>query len=309
MVRQAEEVRDAPPPPRRSLARGLLHEARPKQWAKNVLVFAAPGAAGVLDEAHLLVETLIAFVAFCLASAGTYFVNDLKDLEADRRHPTKCRRPIAAGEVPVGLAQALAPLLIFGSIALAFVASPALAATIAGYLALTTAYSAWLKHVVILDMVAVATGFVLRAIAGATATGVPVSNWFFITASFGSLFMVAGKRYAESLEIGTDASTVRATLGEYTPSYLAYLRAVSSGAVLVAYCLWAFEKAAESDSPVPWYQLSILPFVVAILRYALLLDQGKGSAPEELIMEDRTLQIVGLVWIAVFGIGVYTAAA
>jgi decaprenyl-phosphate phosphoribosyltransferase len=180
---------------------------------------------------------------------------------------------------------------------------------VAGYVALTTAYSSWLKHVAVVDLVAVAAGFVLRAVGGAAATDQPISDWFFIVTSFGSLFMVAGKRGAEAAEMGGDASSFRSVLGAYSKDFMAYVRAVTSGGVLVAYCLWAFEKAAhaalDGGSTFPWYQLSILPFAMAVLRYALVLDQGKGSAPEEIVLGDRVIQLIGLSWIVVFGIGVY----
>lgn len=289
-----------------NLAMGLIKLARPKQWAKNVLVFAAPGAHGVLDNAEPLVDSIIAFVAFCLAAAGTYYINDARDVEADRLHPKKRYRPVASGVVPVNLAYTLGAVLLLSAVALSFAASAALAATVVGYVVLTTAYSSYLKHVAVVDMVAVAAGFVLRAVAGAAATGVPISDWFFIVTSFGSLFMVSGKRGAEAQEMGDGASGFRAVLGAYTPSYTAYVRSVTSGAVLVAYCLWSFEKAGESVADIPWYQLSILPFVMAVLRYALVLDQGRGSAPEEIILGDRALQVIGFVWAVVFAIGVYT---
>jgi decaprenyl-phosphate phosphoribosyltransferase len=295
----------APTPP--SQARALLRLARPKQWAKNVLVFAAPGAAGVLDNAGFLADTIVAFVCFCLAASGTYFLNDARDVEADRRHPTKQTRPVASGAVAVRTAYIGGIILLVASIGLAATVSWPLVATVGGYVALTTAYSLWLKHIAVVDLCAVAAGFVLRAIGGAAATDVPISDWFFIVTCFGSLFMVSGKRGAEAAEIGEGTSHTRAVLAAYTPSFAAYLRSVSSSAVLVAYCLWAFEKADVSDASVPWYQLSILPFVLAILRYALVLDQGRGSAPEEVVLSDRTLQVIGVVWAAVFGLGVYTA--
>ena len=289
------------------LVAGLVRLARPKQWAKNVLVFAAPGAAGVLDNRGPFVDSLIAFACFCLAASGTYFINDARDVEADRLHPKKRFRPVATGAVPVPVAYAGGVLLIAGGIALSFAASGALALTVGGYVAITTTYSALLKHVAVVDLVAVAAGFVLRAVAGAAATDVPISDWFFIVTSFGSLFMVSGKRGAEAQEMGDGASDFRSVLGAYSASYTAYLRSVTSGAVLVAYCLWAFEKQALSATDFPWYQLSILPFVMAVLRYALVLDQGRGSAPEEIILGDRALQLIGLAWAIVFGIGVYTA--
>ncbi|MGH9193100.1 MAG: decaprenyl-phosphate phosphoribosyltransferase [Acidimicrobiales bacterium] len=297
----------------RSLLRGLVQLARPRQWTKNLLVFAAPAAAGVLDNTEPAVDALIAFAAFCLAAAGTYYINDARDADADRLHPTKRTRPVASGAVPLAVAYAGGAVLLAGSVALGLAASPQLAATILGYVALTTAYSAVLKNVAVVDLVAVAAGFVLRAVAGAAATDVPISDWFFIVTSFGALFIVSGKRGAEASEMAgattSDPRRFRAVLGAYSEGYMAYLRSVSSGAVLVAYCLWAFERADTAvDQSIPWYQLSILPFVMAVLRYALVLDKGdRGSAPEDIILGDRTLQCIGVAWTIVFAIGVYTA--
>jgi decaprenyl-phosphate phosphoribosyltransferase len=297
----------APRPGSGSLVLGLVKLARPKQWAKNVLVFAAPAAAGVLDNRQWALDALVAFVSFCLAAAGTYYINDARDVEADRRHPKKSRRPVASGVVPVPVAYVGGVLLLAAALGSALAVNANLAYTVGGYVVLTTAYSSWLKHIAVVDLVAVAAGFVLRAVAGAAATEVPISDWFFIVTSFGSLFMVSGKRGAEAREMGEGAEGFRSVLGAYSPSYTAYVRSVTSGAVLVAYCLWSFEKAAFSASSVPWYQLSILPFVMAVLRYALVLEQGKNSAPEEIILGDRTLQVIGLAWAAVFAVGVYTA--
>jgi len=293
-----------------SVTGGLLRTARPRQWAKNLLVFAAPAAAGVIDQAKPLADASIAFAAFCLAASGTYLLNDVADRESDARHPTKRLRPIAAGVVPPGLATVVGVLAIVAGFGVSFLADWHLAVVVGIYVAMTTAYSHWLKHIVILDVVAVASGFVLRAIAGATATGVPVSDWFFIVTSFGSLFVVTGKRQGEVGDLAEEegeAADVRATLDEYTDSYLAYLRTISSAVMFVAYCVWAFETAAPTSGSVPWFELSILPFVIAVLRYALLLDRGKGAAPEELFFADRPLQLAGLAWALVYGTAVYLA--
>lgn len=293
-----------------SVAGGLLRAARPRQWAKNLLVFAAPAAAGVIDEAEPLADASIAFAAFCLAASGTYLLNDVADRESDARHPNKRFRPIAAGVVPPATATVVGVLAIAAGVAVSFLADWHLAVVVAIYVAMTTAYSHWLKHIVILDVVAVASGFVLRAIAGATATGVPVSDWFFIVTSFGSLFVVTGKRQGEVGDLAEEegeAGDVRATLDEYSESFLAYLRTISSAVMFVAYCVWAFETAATSSGSVPWFELSILPFVIAVLRYALLLDRGRGAAPEELFFADRPLQLAGLAWALVYGTAVYLA--
>jgi len=282
-----------------------LAEARPKQWVKNLLVFAAPAAAGVIDEPKALGQTVAAFLCFCLAASGTYFLNDAADVEADRLHPKKRFRPIAAGEIPLPMARVVGVAAIIGSVLAALLVNWHLAVAVGSYVALTTTYSLWMKHVAVLDVVGVAAGFVLRAIGGAAAVDVPISDWFFIVASFGSLLMVVGKRRAETDEMGAAAAEFRPTLGMYPTGYLAQLQTVATAVVLVGYCLWAFEKAALSASSVPWFELSIVPFAVAILRYVLLLDSGQGGAPEDVILGDRALQIMGGVWLLVFAIGVY----
>ncbi|MGZ8762886.1 MAG: decaprenyl-phosphate phosphoribosyltransferase [Acidimicrobiia bacterium] len=288
-----------------SKIRGFVREARPRQWAKNVLVAAAPGAAGVLTHRDALIDTMIAFVAFCLAASGTYFLNDALDAEADRLHPKKRLRPIAAGVISVTTGKIWAGILIAAGIGIGFATgSWELPFVTAIYVLCTTSYSIWFKHVAVIDITLLASGFVLRAIAGAVATGVPISDWFFIVTAFGSLFMVTGKRHAEYQEMGDDRVGFRSTLGEYSISYLNYVLAVASGVTMVAYCLWAFEKTARTGG-VPWYELSIVPFVLAMLRYALIVQQGGGGAPEDVVLGDRMLQGMIVGWVIVFGIAIY----
>jgi decaprenyl-phosphate phosphoribosyltransferase len=289
-----------------SRAGRYIRLARPKQWLKNVLVVAAPAAAGVLTQGDALFKTIVAFVCFCLAASGTYYLNDAFDVEADRLHPTKRNRPIASGLVSVRAAIIGGLVLIVASIGLSFLARWQLALVIGGYLALTVAYSAWLKNEAVIDLAAVAAGFVLRTIAGGVAVGVTISPWFLIVAASGSLFMVTGKRHAELLELGDDASAHRRALDVYSHAYLSYVRAVSSSVAVLAYCLWAFEKSKPVGNPM-WFQLSIVPFVLAVLRYALLLEQGKGGAPEDLVLSDRTLQIIILSWVVLFGIAIHVS--
>ncbi|MCZ7535189.1 MAG: decaprenyl-phosphate phosphoribosyltransferase [Acidimicrobiia bacterium] len=281
----------------------LLRLARPRQWLKNVLVFAAPAAAGILDQGDVLAKTVIAFVCFCLAASGTYYLNDALDVQVDRAHPTKRNRPVASGAVSVGTAKLMGVALLVAPIALAFAASWRLALVVGSYAALTVAYSAWLKHEAVLDLAAVAAGFVLRTIAGGVAVGVPISEWFLIVAGSGSMFMVTGKRSAELLELGDEAAAHRPSLAHYSRAYLNYVRGVASAVAILAYCLWAFERSALSGNEV-WYQLSAVPFVIGILRYALLLEQGRGGAPEDLVLGDRMLQAIGLTWAVVFAVAV-----
>jgi len=290
-----------------SLLPGILRELRPKQWIKNLLVFAAPAAAGVIDERAELLRTIGAFACFCAAASATYLINDISDVESDRRHPTKRERPIAAGIVPVPVAFVLSILLLIGGVGGAFLIRLDFGLTILAYLALTTVYTLWLKHIAVLDIISVAAGFVLRAIGGATATNVPISEWFFIVTSFGALFMVAGKRQGEQSDLGDEAAAIRPVLAQYTPGVLAYLRAVFSGGALIAYCLWAFSSAELQGSNSVLFQLSIVPFAIAILRYALLLEQGKGAEPENLVLSDRALLLAGGAWILLYGIAIYTS--
>jgi decaprenyl-phosphate phosphoribosyltransferase len=281
----------------------LVRLARPKQWIKNLLVVAAPAAAGVLGEPGPFFETCVAFVAFCLAASGTYFLNDAIDAPADRLHPTKQSRPVAAGEVSVRTAEIGGGVLIVAAIVVSFAARWELALVVGGYLALTVTYSVWLKHEAVLDLAAVAAGFVLRTIAGGVAVGVPISPWFLIVAGAGSLFMVTGKRHAELLELD-DAVGHRPALELYSKAFLSYVRAVASSVAILAYCLWAFERSADIGNAL-WFELSIVPFVLGMLRYALLLEQGRGGAPEELVLSDRVLLGMGACWAAVFAFAVW----
>lgn len=291
-----------------SAAAALVRTARPKQWAKNVLVFAAPGAAGVLDDWPDVGQALLAFAAFCLAASGIYLWNDALDVDVDRLHPTKRSRPVAAGLVAVGTAKVVGSVLAAVSFAVAAATGRWQAvAVVAVYVATTLVYSAWLKHVAVLDIVTIASGFVLRAAGGAVAVDVAMSQWFVLCTVFGSLFIVVGKRYAELRELGPDASAVRSTLAAYTEGYLRIVLTVSCGAALVSYCQWAFETKELSTSDLPFYELSIVPMLTALLRYALVLEQGKGAAPEEVFASDRVLQALGVAWVVVFGLGVYSA--
>ena len=288
------------------MLKGLIKACRPKQWAKNVLVFVAPAAAGVLDDAYYVKHTLAGFVAFCLVSSATYLLNDTLDVESDRQHPTKCRRPIASGAVPIPVALVTALVLAVAGCAVAAFISWQLLAVVAGYAVLTTCYSAFLKQVPILDLVILSAGFILRLLGGAYAAGVEVSEWFLLVSLFGSMFIASAKRYAEKRELGDRAAELRPTLGEYSYEFLALVRTSAVAAVTMSYCLWAVERAQlHGGEATPWIQLSIIPFVIAILRYALLVDQGHGSAPEEVFAEDRMMQVMGVMLVVFLFLGLY----
>jgi len=277
---------------------------RPRQWVKNVLVFAVPVAAGGVLRPGVLVPTLVAFVALCLASSATYLVNDSRDINSDRTHPTMQFRPQAAGHLSRRTALVGASVLIVVALALALSTTRALALTVAAYLVLTLCYSLWLKSEPVIELALLTAGFLLRAIAGGAATGIAISNWFLIVAGFGSLFMAVGKRYSELLHQGPTTPT-RASLAGYSPEFLRWASGVSASVAITAYCVWAFEVAARSSSTLPWAQLSVIPFVLALLRYAVRIDAGDAEAPEEAVLGDRVLIGIGITWALIFALGAY----
>ncbi|MFZ5849050.1 MAG: decaprenyl-phosphate phosphoribosyltransferase [Actinomycetota bacterium] len=277
---------------------------RPKQWVKNLLVVAAPLAAGRLTEPDVAVATAVAVVSFSMASSAVYLANDTADVEADRLHPTKRHRPIAAGHLSPRHAVLVAAVLAAGSVALAATASVALVVLMLGYLALQVAYVLSLKHQAVLDIAVVASGFLLRGVAGGLASDIRISEWFLLVAGFGSLFIVAGKRYSELRTLGGDGGT-RRSLVRYTESYLRFIWGVATAITIMGYSLWAFNEPRTGD--VPWQALSIVPFVLALMRYAVDIDAGRAGEPEDIVWHDRVLQLLGLVWLALVGIGVSVA--
>ncbi len=285
--------------------KALVKEARPTQWSKNLLVFAAPGALGVLNQWEPLWKSVVVFFAFCLVASGTYYWNDIKDVAQDRVHPKKKFRPIASGQISLGVARVVGTALLIGGPVLALWVRPEAGAVLALYAVLTIGYSTRLKHVPLLDLAIVSSGFVLRAMAGAAATTTPMSNWFVLCVTFGSFFIVAGKRFAELLELGESAGSTRASLKSYTLDFLRQLLVISCTATVITYCLWAFENATNNNEIVPLHGVSIVPMVLALLRYLMVLEKGGGGAPEEVFLRDRTIQVYGFIWIVVYGLAVY----
>jgi decaprenyl-phosphate phosphoribosyltransferase len=205
--------------------------------------------------------------------------------------------------LPVRLAVAVAVLLIAGGMAVAvWSGGLRLGAVIGAYAAIALAYTFVLRSIVLVDLAAVAAGFVLRAVAGGVAVDVPLSSWFLLVACFGALFIATGKRRAEHGYLGQTRGDHRKTLDEYSEPYLRYVMSSASTVTIAAYCLWAFEGEAGRSLPAA---LSILPFVLGIYRYAMLLEAGRGGAPEDVVLRDRPLQICGLFWVLLVGIGVY----
>lgn len=281
-----------------------LRALRPRQWVKNLLVVLAPLAAGRLFEPAVVRGVALAFVTFCLVSSAVYLLNDIRDVEEDRLHPRKRFRPIAAGELGVPVAAVMAVVLGVGGLALGFWVDPALGITLAVYVAIQILYSTVLKHLPVIDLAVVSSGFLLRAIAGGVAVGVALSQWFLLVASFGSLFMVAGKRYSELISVGAEAGT-RRSLDRYSQSYLRFVWILAAVLVVTFYSLWAFENRGIPLLGVPWTAISIAPFTLGMLQYALEVDAGQAGEPEDVVLHDHVLQGLGVIWLATLSIAVF----
>ena len=277
---------------------------RPKQWLKNLLVFAVPLAAGQLLHPEVLVPSVYAFIAYCLAASATYLLNDATDIDSDRAHPRKRHRPLAAGFISKPVVVSAAVIFIVIALALAFSTRQALGWNLVAYLVVTFTYSFWLKSEPVIELALLTAGFLLRATAGAAATGLPVSDWFVIVAGFGSLFMAVGKRYSEIMSQGSVTAT-RASLSGYSPEYLRWVSGVSAAVAITAYCIWAFAVAAATPSSLPWAQLSVIPFVMAMLRYGVRINAGDAEAPEDAVLGDPVLILLGVVWAVVFALGAF----
>lgn len=284
--------------PPSNLFSAVVKAIRPRQWVKNLLVFAAPlaalGGTDTYDYRTVLWRVSIAFVVFCMAASSIYLVNDARDVEADRAHPTKRYRPIAAGVLPVGMAYGIAIALGAASLAISWWLTPRLALVMAVYLIIQLAYCFGLKHQAVLDISILSSGFLIRAIAGGVAGGIPLSQWFLLVMAFGSLFMAAGKRYAELQLAERTGARIRKSLENYTSTYLTFVWTLSATAVVLCYGLWAFERDGNHPS---WFVISMIPFTVAILRYAVDVDGGVAGEPEEIALRDRVLQMLALAWI------------
>lgn len=291
--------------PPRNVVTGLVKALRPRQWVKNLLVLAAPVAAlgGDVryDYREVGIKVAIAFVAFSLAASTIYLVNDARDVEADRAHPTKQYRPIAAGVVPEWLAYTVAVVLGAAALGISLLASTNLTLVIGVYIVMQLAYCFGLKHQAVLDICIVSSAYLIRAIAGGAAASIELSQWFLLVMTFASLFMVAGKRYAELQLAERTGAKIRKSLESYTSTYLRFVWTLSATATVVCYGLWAFERDGTTAS---WYAVTMIPFTIAILRYAVDVDGGLAGEPEEIALKDRVLQLLAVAWIGTIGAAV-----
>ena len=283
----------------------VLLSLRPRQWVKNFFVFA-----GLIFSQSLFTplvwRALAAFAIFCALSGAVYLFNDLADMEKDRLHPTKRRRPIASGALSVPAAVALGVLTLVGSLVAAYALSARFGVVATVYAALLTAYSVWLKHVVILDVLTVAIGFVLRAVAGAAAIGVDISGWLVICTILVALFLALGKRRHEYLTLHGDAAAHRPILAEYSESFLDQMVAVVTASTVTAYALYTMSPDTVAKFHTRWLPLT-LPFVLyGVFRYLYLLYRRElGGNPSDLLLSDRALLINTVLWMVALLLIIY----
>ena len=289
--------------------RALVSATRPRQWIKNGLIVVAPAAAGTLFHHNVARHTAIAFLAFCLVASALYLLNDLRDVEADREHPTKRYRAIASGQLPTPVAVSAAVVLLVAGFLLPFaIPRPQDLFMVLGlYVAISLSYIFWLKTVAIIELGTVASGYFLRAYAGAASSHIFVSTWFLVVISFGALFLVVGKRDSELKTVG--AGTTRKVLAEYNSNFLDSALTLCATVVVTGYCLWAFDTSATGlssnhDAVLP-VRLSVVPVVFAVLFILRSVEAGNGAAPEDLVLHDRTVQVLLVLWAALMVFGVY----
>lgn len=276
---------------------GLIVSSRPRQWPKNLLVLAAVLFSGEYHRSSSLLAALAATAIFTLATAGLYLLNDAIDAPRDREHPVKRRRPIAAGMVPIGLAVGVGVMFSVVALVLAAALAWTFGAALAVYLALQVGYSLVLKHLVILDLLTIAIGFVIRAVAGALVIEVPVSPWLYICTFLLALFLAVGKRWAE-LGGPARSSAARPVLDRYTPDYLRTLVVITAAATPLSYALYTF---SAPNLPGNHLMMITIPIVLyGILRYVYLLQHdGSGEEPERVLLGDPGILASVVVWVAV----------
>lgn len=283
---------------------------RPRQWTKNLIVFAAPLFAFSISVPSLL-STLTAFFLFCCASSSFYLINDIADVDSDRRHPIKCYRPIASGLVSIPAAIVMAVILLGIALIIGWLEAPELGAALLGYVFLQVAYNLRLKRAVILDVITIATGFILRAYAGAAATGITLSPWFLLCTAMLALFLGIEKRKAELRLSDIKGKKTRAVLRSYSLALLNRMESVVTNGTVITYMLWSAGPMLNGAST-PWMMLT-LPFVIyGVFRYQYLSDPqeiarrnsgkesgGQTERPEEVLLEDRSLRLAVLTWVII----------
>jgi decaprenyl-phosphate phosphoribosyltransferase len=286
---------------RPSWAIAVLRTARPRQWPKNLLVFAAPLAGATWGRPYGAVYALVAAAAFGCASVSVYYINDVIDAERDRRHPRKRYRPVAAGDLPKSHAVVIgAACAVIGLSAGLAVSVPLLTAAIGAYLGISFLYSFVLKHIPVLELIFVASGFLLRVLGGAAATHVPPSGWFLLVCSLGAFGVAIAKRYTELAGLGPAAIRHRPALRWYRPWALLAAQLIVGAAMVAAYVAWA---AGEHTDATSWHLLSAIPLAAALVRFAMLTARHTTAPVEDLLTRDGLMATCEVAWLALFVTG------
>ena len=285
-------------------AAAVVQTSRPRQWPKNLLVFAAPLAGATLGRADGLAYAFVAAAAFIAASSAVYFVNDVVDAERDRSHPYKRYRAVASGQLPKAHALALAAACVVASEAAGFlIGEPKLTLVICAYLVLSFLYTLVLKHVPIVEMMFVASGFMLRALGGAAATHVPPSGWFLLVCSLGAFMVAIAKRFTELRVLGTDAARHRPVMRWYSPELLRLSERVVAVVMIGAYLMWAY--TGHDAWMRGWHLASAIPLAAALIRFDWLTAKASSKAVEDLISRDTGMLCCEVAWLVLFAVGLY----
>ena len=303
MTTQTSAAQVALPAPARGLrwAVAVVRTARPRQWPKNLLVFAAPLAGASLGRRDGMAYALVAAAAFGCASVAVYFINDVADAERDRRHPRKRLRPVASGELPKQHAIVLGVLsAAAGLVAGVLISEPLLVAAVAGYMSLSFLYSWKLKHVPVVELLFVASGFLLRVLGGAAATHVPPSGWFLLVCSLGALGVAIAKRYTELTNLGGEAIRHRPVMRFYRPAALRLGQIAVGVLMIAAYLAWA---SGEHLGTRTWHLLSALPLTAALVRFGFLTGRRTVASVEDLLTRDGPMLACEVAWLALFVAG------
>jgi decaprenyl-phosphate phosphoribosyltransferase len=279
----------------------VLTTARPWQWPKNLLVFAAPLAGATLGRDDGLGYALVAAAAFGCASVAVYLANDVADAERDRRHPRKRHRPVAAGDLSKAHAITLSTVSAAAGITAGVVISePLLTASVGGYLGLSFLYSGLLKHIPVVELCLVASGFLLRVLGGAAATHVRPSGWFLLVCSLGALGVAVAKRYTELTSLGAEAIAHRPVMRRYRAGALRLAQLAAGTAMIGCYLAWA---AGQPSGAARWHLASGLPLAAALVRFGILTGRGTATPVEDLLTRDKPMVACELAWLALFAAG------
>jgi decaprenyl-phosphate phosphoribosyltransferase len=281
-----------------SKAKSFLELVRPKQWVKNLLVFAVPLASRDIIETEVIWNSAITFVCFTLVSAAVYIWNDIRDAESDRLHPLKASRPIARGAVQEKTGIAFLCVLLASGLGLSFwLTDNKVFLVLITYLIIQGAYQTWCKQVVVLDLFCISLGFVLRAISGGFASDIEVSVWFISVTASVALFVISSKRYSE-IASSNMQRLARSVLKSYTDSYLRLIWTSSLSISIVFYVLWSTENATTGMSDLS--RLSVVPFILIMLRFAMHVDKGRAEEPEKVVLSDFGILALAPIWAAMF---------